>query len=78
LSQPFFCDVKNIIRGVHVLNNKAFLYAKYWDIFVWLGRVTGFKIVLKLYQLRRALGRNINSKSALSTLLIYLFPVLIL
>jgi hypothetical protein len=49
LSQPFFCDIKNIIRGVYVLNNKAFPYAKYRDIFVQLGRVIGFKITLELY-----------------------------
>ena len=49
LSQPFFYNVKNITGGVYVLNDKAFLYIKYWDIFVQLRRITGFKIVLELY-----------------------------
>lgn len=77
LSQPFFCDVKNTTGGVYVLNDKAFPYAKYRDIFVRLGRVAGFEIALELYQLRRASGRNINSKSAPPTPLVYLFPALI-
>jgi len=49
LSQPFFCNVKNTTGGVHILSDKAFLYAKYRDIFVRLGCITGFKIVLELY-----------------------------
>ena len=51
LSQPFFCDVKNTTGGVHVLNDKAFPYIKYREIFMRLGRVIGFKIALELYQL---------------------------
>ena len=49
LSQPFFYDVKNTIGGVYVLSDKAFLYVKYWDIFMRLGCVVGFEIVLELY-----------------------------
>ncbi|OCK93165.1 uncharacterized protein K441DRAFT_566735, partial [Cenococcum geophilum 1.58] len=52
----FFCDVRHIIEGVDVLKDKAFLYSKYRNIFVYLGLITGFKKALKLYQLRRALG----------------------
>ncbi|OCK94509.1 uncharacterized protein K441DRAFT_560286, partial [Cenococcum geophilum 1.58] len=49
LSQLFFYSVKNTIGGIYVLNDKAFLYAKYRDIFVRLGRIAGFKIALELY-----------------------------
>jgi hypothetical protein len=66
LNQPFLCDVKSISEGVRILKEKAFLYTKYRDIFVRLGRVAGFENLLELYQLRRASGRNINCKSALS------------
>jgi hypothetical protein len=65
LNQPFLCDVGNTGEGVRILKEKAFPYAKYRDIFVRLGRVAGFEKSLELYQLRRASGKNINSKSAL-------------
>jgi hypothetical protein len=49
LNRPFFCDVKKTADGVHVLKSKAFLYAKYRDIFVRLGRVASFEMALELY-----------------------------
>lgn len=64
LDLPFLCDVRNTSEGVRILTEQAFPYAKYRDIFVRLGRVAGFEKSLELYQLRRASGRNINSKSA--------------
>jgi len=72
LDRPFFCDVSYMTRGGSVLKEKAFLYAKYRDIFVRLGHVAGFKMALELYQLRRASGKNINSRSALSSLLSFI------
>ncbi|OCK88272.1 uncharacterized protein K441DRAFT_589527, partial [Cenococcum geophilum 1.58] len=47
-------------RGGNVIKEKAFLYAKYYNIFVHLGLITRFKEALELYQLRWALGKNIN------------------
>ena len=35
--------------GGNIIKEKAFLYAKYCDIFVCLGLVAGFKEALKLY-----------------------------
>ena len=70
LHQPFLCDVRNTSEGVRILKEKAFPYAKYRDIFVRLGHVAGFEKSLELYQLRRASGRNINSKSALDRVLL--------
>jgi hypothetical protein len=76
LDQPFLCDVRNTSEGVRILKEKAFLYAKYRDIFVRLGHVAGFEKSLELYQLRRASGRNINSKSALDHVLLLFHPSL--
>jgi len=39
-------------RGGNIIKEKAFLYAKYRDIFVRLGLITGFKEELELYQLQ--------------------------
>jgi hypothetical protein len=74
LNQPFLCDVRNTSEGIRILTEQAFPYAKYRDIFVRLGRVAGFEKSLELYQLRRASGRNINSKSALDRVLLLLRP----
>jgi hypothetical protein len=74
LNQPFLCDIKNTSEGVRIQKGKAFPYAKYRDIFVRLGRVAGFEQPLELYQLRRASGRNINSKSNLERTLLLLYP----
>lgn len=49
LARPFFYNVRHMTRGVDVLKDKAFLYAKYRDIFIRLGLITGFKIALELY-----------------------------
>ena len=76
LNQPFLCDVRNTSEGIQILTEQAFPYAKYRDIFVRLGRVAGFEKSLELYQLRRASGRNINSKSALDRVLLLLRPSL--
>jgi hypothetical protein len=54
---------------LRILKEKAFPYAKYRDTFVRLGRIAGFEESLELYQLRRASGRNINSKSAVDSVL---------
>ncbi|XTI87687.1 hypothetical protein V2W45_1486644 [Cenococcum geophilum] len=51
----FFCDVSYITRGGNIIKEKAFLYAKYRPI-------TRFKEALELYQLRQALGKNINKE----------------
>jgi hypothetical protein len=48
--------------GSKVFATKALPYSKCRDHFVWLGRVTGFKQPLELYQLRRASGRKMNSE----------------
>jgi hypothetical protein len=69
LNQPFLCDARNTSEGVCIQKEKAFPYAKYRDIFLCLWRVAGFEKSLELYQLRRASGRNINSKSALNHIL---------
>jgi hypothetical protein len=61
LNKPFFCNVTNVIGGGSIQRDKAFLYAKYRDIFVRLGRIAGFEAPLELYSLRRASGNNINS-----------------
>lgn len=61
LDQPFFCDVITTTEGGRILEDKAFPYAKYRDIFIRLGRVAGIEAALELYQLRRASGHNINS-----------------
>ena len=45
----FFYDVSYITRGGNIIKEKAFLYAKYCDIFIYLGLVTGFKEALELY-----------------------------
>jgi hypothetical protein len=65
LNKPFFCDVMRTSGGVRILREKALPYAKYRDIVVRLGRVAGFEHLLELYDLRRASGRNLNSRSAL-------------
>jgi hypothetical protein len=62
LNKPFFCNVTNVIGGGSIQRDKAFLYAKYRDIFVRLGRIAGFEAPLELYSLRRASGNNINSR----------------
>jgi len=49
LDRPFFCDVSYITRGGNIIKEKAFLYAKYRDIFIRLGLITGFKEALELY-----------------------------
>ncbi|XTI87214.1 hypothetical protein V2W45_1467815 [Cenococcum geophilum] len=46
---PFFCDVSYITRGSNIIKEKAFLYAKYRNIFIRLGLITGFKEALELY-----------------------------
>jgi len=51
LDRPFFCDVSYTTKGNNVIKEKAFLYAKYRDIFIRLRLVTGFKEALELYQL---------------------------
>ena len=45
----FFYDVSYIIKDGNIIKKKAFLYAKYCDIFVRLGLVARFKEALKLY-----------------------------
>ncbi|OCK98708.1 uncharacterized protein K441DRAFT_542205, partial [Cenococcum geophilum 1.58] len=60
LDQPFFYDVSHITRDGNIIKEKAFPYAKYRDIFVRLGLIARFKEALELYQLRQALGKNIN------------------
>ena len=62
LNKPFLCDIRHTTEGDRILQDKAFNYQKYRDIFVRLGRVAGFEERLELYQLRRASGSNINSK----------------
>ena len=76
LNQPFLCDVRNTSEGVRILKEKAFPYAKYRDTFVRLGRIAGFEESLELYQLRRASGRNINSKSTVDSVLLLFRPSL--
>ncbi|XTI93695.1 hypothetical protein V2W45_1253624, partial [Cenococcum geophilum] len=49
LNRLFFCDVSYITRGGNIIKEKAFLYAKYRDIFIRLGLITRFKEALKLY-----------------------------
>ena len=49
LDRLFFYDVSYITRGGNIIKEKAFLYAKYRDIFIRLGLITGFKEALELY-----------------------------
>ena len=49
LNRPFFCDVSYITRGGNIIKEKAFLYAKYHNIFICLELIAGFKEVLELY-----------------------------
>lgn len=60
LNQPFFCDAVNTTGGARILRDKAFPYGKYRDIFVRLGRLAGLAESVKLYQLPRASGRDID------------------
>lgn len=59
---PVFQDVEKIPDGICASGSKAFPYHKYRSHFIRLGRITGFEAPLKLYQIRRASGRNINYK----------------
>lgn len=70
MADPFFCDIKITTDGACIQQGKAFPYAKYRDTFVRLGRVAGFEKSLELYQLRRASGSNINSKSYIDCMLL--------
>ena len=74
MGQPFFYNINKAANSVRVLKGKAFPYIKYYKVFVHLGRVAGFKIALELYQLQRALGRNINSKALSIISLLPSFP----
>ena len=49
LDRLFFYDVSYITRGGNIIKEKAFLYAKYCNIFICLGLITRFKEVLELY-----------------------------
>jgi hypothetical protein len=49
LDRPFFYNVSYITRGGNVIKEKAFLYAKYRDIFIRLGLIARFEEALELY-----------------------------
>jgi hypothetical protein len=63
--QLIFRDVEKTPDGIRVSDSRALPYIKYHDHFVHLGRVAGFEHLLELYQLRRASGRNIKSKTSI-------------
>lgn len=60
---PIFRDVENTAHGVRVSRTKPLQYPKHRHHFIRLGRTCGFEKTLEFYDLRRASGKELTSKT---------------